>query len=148
MLFYRHLYATSARNLRRQVTLWECTWNISTMLWVQCFSSQSKHKILEKTFWIDCDCLLTFTGNPVQLSHQELDDFLAVNTYKDQTVGRWMCGICGLSFLNKIDVNRHIESKHVILPELLCAICNKPSKTRHSLRIHMKITHPEAFAEK
>ena len=97
---------------------------------------------------IDCNCLLNFTGNPVQLSHQELDDFLAVNTYKDQTVGRWMCGICGLSFLNKIDVNRHIESKHVILPELLCAICNKPSKTRHSLRIHMKNTHPEAFAEK
>jgi len=34
-----------------------------------------------------------------------------------------------------------MEAKHVTLPELVCQFCSKSSKTRHSLRVHMKQKH-------
>jgi len=75
------------------------------------------------------------------MSHEEFDDFVSQNVFKDHSM-RWTCGICNQStFLNKLDVIRHIESRHVILPEIFCNICGKPSKTRNALRMHKKNYH-------
>ncbi len=82
-----------------------------------------------------------FTGDKVQLSFEELEDFANVNIGKDPQSGRWSCGICGASFVNKLDVKRHIEAKHVVLPPQYCNLCNKAAKTSHSMRMHMKNAH-------
>ena len=82
----------------------------------------------------------------MSLNHDQLDQFVNENIYKDFDTSRWTCSLCSSTFLNKIDVARHIEAKHVILPELPCTICKKAYKTRHSLKIHMKNAHQQSNA--
>lgn len=81
------------------------------------------------------------TGDKVQLSLEELEEFANNKTSKDLHTGRWLCNLCGASFVNKLDVKRHIEAKHVVLPPQFCSICFKAIKTSHSLRMHMKNVH-------
>ena len=64
-----------------------------------------------------------------------------MNSSKDFTTNRWCCDLCDRSFVGKIDVTRHIETKHVLLPLLPCDLCGRLIKTRHNLRIHMKKVH-------
>ena len=85
--------------------------------------------------------MISVLGNIVELSHEDLENFVNSNSYKDQHSNRWTCSLCGQIAANKLDINRHIESKHVKLPELYCDICSKPSKTKNSLRMHMKNYH-------
>lgn len=75
----------------------------------------------------------------VEITHDQLPFFVEANCSKVEN--QWVCNICGQTKSSKIDVTRHMEAKHVILPELICHICNKTSKTRHSLRVHMKNAH-------
>jgi len=72
----------------------------------------------------------------------DLEKFIADNCIKDQVTNRWSCGLCGQTG-GKLDVSRHIEAKHVSLPNLKCDICHKESKTRDSLRRHMTKYHKE-----
>ena len=76
------------------------------------------------------------SGNCVTLSHEELDTFIAENCTKDVSTSNWSCNFCGVTRKLKSDVARHLEAKHVILPELPCQICLKYFKTRDSLRRH------------
>ena len=82
------------------------------------------------------------------LTHEELDQFLADNSsrYNDpvQKSNYWMCNFCNKSCINLSDVKKHIEAKHVILPPLICEICQKPYKTRESLRKHQIQSHENA----
>ena len=86
---------------------------------------------------------LGYTSVPVHLSLDQLPGFINENCSFSQEIGprRWACSICPQTFASKTDVSRHIEGKHVILPELHCPNCGKPLKSRHSLRIHMKSVH-------
>ena len=68
-------------------------------------------------------------------------EYVHSNCFKDPHNNAWYCCLCGQMCSNKLDVSRHIESKHVILPVINCNICGKPSKTRNSLRMHMKTYH-------
>jgi len=73
-------------------------------------------------------------GYRVQLSFDQLDLFIEENRSK---IGpNWSCNICGQSSINKSDVSKHIESKHVTLPPLSCQLCHRNFKTRESLRKH------------
>ena len=80
------------------------------------------------------------SGNAVELTHEELEDFLSGNNTR-QPNGLWMCNICGKSSSNRIDINRHVEAQHVKLPPLHCEICDKYYKTRDSFRRHETREH-------
>ena len=79
----------------------------------------------------------------VSISYEELEPFIEENYSRDPDSRRFLCNICGKSSLTRLDVTRHIEAKHVILPEIYCPQCGKPSKNRNSLRVHIKSTHPD-----
>ena len=78
---------------------------------------------------------------PVKLTLEQLDSFISDNSYRDEVNSRWNCNICSKSSSIKFDITRHIEAKHVSLPELICEICMRPSKTRDSLRRHITKYH-------
>ena len=82
-----------------------------------------------------------FTEDKVTLSLDEFEDFANANMSKDPETGCWLCGLCGVSFGVKRDLKRHIEAKHVVLPPQYCNLCNKASKTSHSMMMHMKRVH-------
>ena len=77
----------------------------------------------------------------MQLSHDEFDNFLVTTLIKDPVSNLWRCGMCGKQAINKIDISRHIESNHVILPPLICGVCNQSFKTRRTLRTHELTVH-------
>ena len=54
--------------------------------------------------------------------------------------GVWQCAACSKQG-NKGDIKRHIEAKHMLNTEINCQICGKSTKTRDSLRKHMKNHH-------
>jgi len=54
--------------------------------------------------------------------------------------GVWQCAVCNKQG-NKGDIKRHIEAKHMLNTEINCQICGKSTKTRDSLRKHMKNHH-------
>ena len=76
------------------------------------------------------------------MTYEELDSFIASNCRKVFGSG-WTCSICELTSANKYDIARHIEAKHVILPELVCDICKYSCKTRDSLRRHIHKYHKD-----
>ena len=86
-------------------------------------------------------------GGQVRLSHEELDPFIDANCHKDESGGNWICSLCGQSTLKRLDISRHIEAKHVTLPNLLCDICQQPSKTRDSLRRHVTKYHNNKWTD-
>ena len=125
--------------LARQVIPWGCIWRVIMILCLgncrqtQDFLSMRNQKKIE------------LSGNLVELQPEDLDQFFIDNCYKDQLSNKWSCNICYSQFFKKIDVRRHLESKHVKLPKLLCPNCSKPHKTRHSLGIHMKKCQTQDF---
>ena len=105
------------------------------------FNQQTLEQTQDLAFYLSILFHSLFTGGKVQLSFEELEDFAYANISKDPDTGRWLCSICGATFVNKLDVKRHIEAKHVVLPPLYCNMCNKAVKTSHSMRMHMKSVH-------
>ena len=97
-------------------------------------------------FFFSKKWLVLILGHKVSLTHDQLDYFIEQNFGKVEN--RTICNICGQICTSVIDVSRHIEAKHVILPELLCSICQKPSKTRDSLRRHELKYHSWAAKHK
>ena len=88
---------------------------------------------------------LSFLGK-LELSHDELDNYLDINCIKspfDHGGSNWICNICKKTSHLKGDIKRHIEAKHVILPVYTCDVCKTTSKTRHALRLHMKKFHDQ-----
>ena len=98
-----------------------------------------RHKILQ--IFVD-EILQTFwSGQRFELSYDDLEDFQTRNMMKDPISNNWICSICGKTGVNKIDISRHIESNHAILPPLVCQFCNKFYKSKKSLRQHQVATH-------
>ena len=71
---------------------------------------------------------------------EELKDFANANISKDPETGRWLCSICGATFVNKLDVKRHIEAKHVVLPPLYCNRASM-SKLWQTFKIKAQFAH-------
>ena len=76
-------------------------------------------------------------SGPINISYEHLEDFLQHNYNRDVESRRYICA------LGRLDVTRHIEAKHVILLELYCQHCNKPSKNKNALRMHIKNCHSD-----
>ena len=79
------------------------------------------------------------TGDDFNLD--EINTIISVNCIKSQLSTKWTCAFCGQITATKLDVSRHIESKHVPLPNLKCDVCQNPAKTRDSLRRHKTKHH-------
>ena len=96
-----------------------------------------------------CRLIRIFPGyNTVALTYEELDGFVNDHCYKDADSLKWKCTLCDQTSLYKTDVVRHIEAKHVTLPELVCNVCGKTSKTRDSLRKHLSRNHNQYWRQK
>ena len=70
------------------------------------------------------------------MSHEDLDDFLALHTKKQEEYNGFSCDICGKMGSGRTDIARHIEAVHVITAPFHCLLCSKSYKTRDSLRKH------------
>ncbi len=57
--------------------------------------------------------------------------------------GSYWCNACGFHSKNnqRIDVTRHIESKHLHRGPIFCKFCQKPMKTKFSLQRHIRHYH-------
>ena len=83
--------------------------------------------------------LRVLAGDWVELSHHQLDEFIYQNVQYDNS--KWLCLICNMSSRVRKHGGSHIEAKHALMPPFLCALCNKPAKTRDSLRKHKANQH-------
>ena len=75
-----------------------------------------------------------------KITTSDLENIISENCVKDELSNRWTCAFCG-QFGGRLDISRHIEAKHVTLPNLKCDLCGKLSKTRDSLQRHMNKYH-------
>lgn len=84
-------------------------------------------------------------GICANLTYEDLDQFLTDNCTKHtdhtQKTNHWLCNFCNKSSYSVRDIKKHIEAKHVRLPPLICEFCQKPYKTRESLRKHQIQSH-------
>ena len=52
----------------------------------------------------------------------------------------WLCNLCGKKGTHKRSIMIHVET-HLDLAEQQCPYCEKRSKTREALRVHIKDYH-------
>ena len=56
--------------------------------------------------------------------------------------GRWKCVDCGQTGARKIDITRHVESKHLgSSMQVTCDMCGTVCKNRHGLQRHILSYH-------
>ena len=60
---------------------------------------------------------------------------------KSRADGMFYCKLCEYVAKLKLDVTRHIESRHLDL-EYTCYYCHKVVKTKRSYQMHMRRNHP------
>lgn len=78
---------------------------------------------------------------------ESLDAFIDANTTSAAPANGWACYICGRTAINKLDIKRHVESKHCSTMGFSCDVvgCTAPPgtlhKTRHSLATHKRLKH-------
>ena len=77
-----------------------------------------------------------------------LDAFIDANTTSAAPAQGWMCCLCARTSINKLDIKRHIESKHCSTMGFSCDVegCiagpnGNLHKTRHSLATHKRLKH-------
>lgn len=75
------------------------------------------------------------------MTHDQLDSFILAHCEKSG--GAWTCKICDKASGHRHHIVRHIETYHVDLPTLICDLCGAPSKTRDSLKVHVKKYHKD-----
>ena len=71
-----------------------------------------------------CSIFCVLTGDRVELSHDQLDEYINQNVFHDNV--QWVCLICNRPGKKRSDVARHIEAKHVVTAPLMCSFCNNP----------------------
>ena len=70
----------------------------------------------------------------------ELDEYL--NSHIGYRDGEYNCTLCGKNFgRRKTDAKIHIEAKHLENHQVSCKLCGFLSKSRDSLRKHVKSHH-------
>ena len=77
--------------------------------------------------------------------YSELDDIILNNLVKSRNeVGKteWRCNLCGKKGLHKTTMMRHIET-HLEQAQLNCPHCDKVSRTREALRVHIRDYHKQ-----
>lgn len=49
------------------------------------------------------------------------------------------CQICGIRFAQKVSMQKHIMSKHIVEPQFKCKMCGKAFKGKYSLTLHEQL---------
>jgi len=82
-------------------------------------------------------------GSTFFTNMEEMDNFIDENISSGTPTG-WVCCLCGRSAVNRLDIKRHIESKHCGTPGFSCDVTGCEAqlhKTRHSLATHKRLKH-------
>lgn len=102
-----------------------------------------------------------FSGQKYFSDMDSMDVYIEENITTAAPAQGWFCCLCGKTFINKLDVKRHIESKHcttmgfrLIIASSTMTITSPCScdvsgcqgggvkhKTRHSLATHKRLKH-------
>lgn len=74
------------------------------------------------------------------LCHNRYDNFTSMiwHMYRDHVSHSWVCQICGLSFISRVRLNRHISNSHV---GYRCSVCGKMFNAFHRLEKHKQQMH-------
>ena len=77
------------------------------------------------------------------LPHEQLDSYIQENVMcsEDASGKIAYCAICQQSARHRQDIERHIESAHIETDAFACEVCGWETKTRRTLKIHMKREH-------
>ena len=78
------------------------------------------------------------------LEHDQIDSYISEMTFQSMDeVGLGLksfhCGICQKTGKAKQDIERHIESAHILTHAYICHICGSSHKNRRYLKVHQKI---------
>lgn len=73
------------------------------------------------------------------LSGQHTDIDMSSST----SVFHTKCGVCQKLFVNEIELDRHMQSVHIMSGGYECDICMKRVKTKNGLHIHKRYAHDE-----
>ena len=76
----------------------------------------------------------------VFLEHDELDSYIGANSIlaEDKT---FYCGVCHKSGRQRQDIERHIESVHIVTNPWPCQICGSQLKSRRGYQTHIRTQH-------
>ena len=76
----------------------------------------------------------------VFLEHEQIDSY--VRDLIVQSEGRsFLCGVCQKEGKQKQDIERHIESKHIVTRPFECTSCETKLKTKRRLQEHTRANH-------
>ena len=79
----------------------------------------------------------------VFLEHAELDSYISAMCAlaADKT---YHCGVCHKQAARRQDIERHLESVHIVTEPFVCEVCGASMKTRPGLQRHIR-SHKNAF---
>ena len=78
------------------------------------------------------------------IDHENLDSCIremCVQVEDDYGNKYFQCSMCQNQAKNRQDVERHIESKHVVTKPFDCELCGIQRKTRREIKRHMRTHH-------
>ena len=95
---------------------------------------------------MDCDNLTAMTKDISKNIVEYWENLEAVIEAKrikcEDGSGRWQCVDCGQTGARKIDITRHVESKHLgSSMQVKCDVCQTVCKNRHALQRHILMYH-------
>ena len=80
------------------------------------------------------------------IDHENLDSCIREMCLQmeDETgIKYFQCSMCQTQATNKQDVERHIESKHVLTKPFECELCGAHRKTRREIKRHIRTFHKQ-----
>ena len=75
------------------------------------------------------------------MDHVQLESYLKEMVVMTEDKLFYYCGVCNKEGRKRQDIERHIESMHVITPPYVCEICSSDFKTKTYLQRHMRLVH-------
>ena len=72
------------------------------------------------------------------LEHAELDSYISAmcSMAEDKT---YHCGVCHKQATRRQDIERHLESVHIVTEPFSCEVCGASMKTRPGLQRHIRL---------
>jgi uncharacterized Zn-finger protein len=92
---------------------------------------------------LSCSLRITPCFAGIYENHQqaELDSY--INEMKTERGSMYSCVECGKTTKSRGDLKKHILSKHIQGPPLVCPYCARPYKNQPSLQAHISQSHRE-----